>query len=56
MTGLNKSLDSGGQVDGTFILDFEKAFDTSPHELLKFKLRAYDTWNNFIMDWFISVQ
>ena len=28
-----KTLDNGGQVD-TFILDFEKAFDTSPHELL----------------------
>ena len=27
-------LDSKGQVD-TFILDFEKAFDTPPHELLK---------------------
>ena len=32
-----KSLDNGGQV-GTFILDFEKAFDTPPHELLKSKL------------------
>ena len=30
-------LDNGGQVD-TFILDFEKAFDTPPHELLKRKL------------------
>ena len=29
-----KILDKGGQVD-TFILDFEKAFDTPPHELLK---------------------
>ena len=29
-----KILDAGGQVD-TFILDFEKAFDTPPHELLK---------------------
>ena len=28
-----KILDNGGQVD-TFILDFEKAFDTPPHELL----------------------
>ena len=25
----------------TFILDFEKAFETSPHELLKCKLRGY---------------
>ena len=32
-----KILDNGGQVN-TFILDFEKAFDTPPHELLKSKL------------------
>ena len=36
-----KILDKGGQVD-TFILDFEKAFDTPPHELLKCKLYGYD--------------
>ena len=35
-----KILDKGGQVD-TFILDFEKAFDTPPHELLKCKLYDY---------------
>ena len=35
-----KVLDKGGQVD-TFILDFEKAFDTPPHELLKSKLFCY---------------
>ena len=35
-----KIWDTGGQVD-TFILDFEKAFDTSPHELLKCKLYGY---------------
>ena len=35
-----KILDKGGQVD-TFILDFEKAFDTPPHELLKSKLLGY---------------
>ena len=29
-----KILDNGGQVD-TLILDFEKTFDTPPHELLK---------------------
>ena len=32
-----KILDNRGQVD-MFILDFEKAFDTPPHELLKSKL------------------
>ena len=32
-----KILNKKGQVD-TFILDFEKAFDTPPHELLKIKL------------------
>ena len=35
----NKILDNKGQVD-TFILDFEKAFDTPPHEL-KSKLFSY---------------
>ena len=35
-----KILDDGGQVD-LFILDFEKAFDTPPHELLKCKLYGY---------------
>ena len=35
-----KILDNRGQVD-TFILDFEKAFDTAPHELLKSKLFSY---------------
>ena len=35
-----KILDNRGQVD-TFILDFEKAFDTHPHELLKSKLFSY---------------
>ena len=35
-----KILDKGGQVD-TFIMDFEKAFDTPPHELPKRKLFGY---------------
>ena len=35
-----KILDNTRQVD-TFILDFEKAFDTPPHELLKSKLFSY---------------
>ena len=35
-----KTLDNGGHVD-TFMLDLEKAFDTSPHELLKSKIFGY---------------
>ena len=35
-----KILVNKGQVD-TFILDFEKAFDTRPNELLKSKLFSY---------------
>ena len=35
-----KILDNRGQAD-TFILDFKKAFDTHPHELLKSKLFSY---------------
>ena len=35
-----KILDSRGQVD-TLILDFEKAFDTPPHKLLKSTLFSY---------------
>ena len=35
-----KILDNRGKVD-TFILDFEKAFDTPPHELFKSKLFSY---------------
>ena len=35
-----KLLDNRGQVD-TFILNFEKAIDTPPHELLKSKLFSY---------------
>ena len=35
-----KVLDNTGHVD-TFILDFEKAFDTPPHELLKSKFFSY---------------
>ena len=34
------SMDNKGKVDA-FILDFEKAFDTPPHELHKSKLFSY---------------
>ena len=37
-----RSLDNGEQVD-VFILDFEKAFDTVTHKLLKSKLNQYGT-------------
>ena len=40
---LAKILDAGGQVD-TFILDFKKAFNTPPHELLKCKLHIWRKW------------
>ena len=35
-----KILDNRGQVD-TFILDFEKAFDSPPHKLIKSKLFSF---------------
>ena len=35
-----KILDKGGQVD-TYMLDFEKAFNTLPHEQLRYKLFGY---------------
>ena len=35
-----KILDNQGQID-TFVLYFEKALDTPPHELLKSKLFSY---------------
>ena len=38
-------MDKGGQVD-TFIVDFKKAFDTPPHELLKTKLFGYSIGGN----------
>ena len=44
-----KILDAGGQVD-TFILDFDKAFDTLSHEL-KCKLHGYGiSGKTFSMD------
>ena len=46
-----KILDKKGQVD-TFILDFEKAFDTPPHELLLKKqiVQLWNRWNNTELD------
>ena len=42
--------DAGDQVD-TFILEFEKACDTCPHEPLKCKFHVYDiSEKNFSMD------
>ena len=35
-----KILDKAEQVD-TFILDFEKAFNTTPHKLFKYKVYGY---------------
>ena len=44
-----KILDKNGQVD-TFILDYEKAFDTPPHELFKSKLFSYGIGGN-TLEW-----
>ena len=46
------SIDNRRQTD-IFILNFEKAFDTMPHELLKSKLHAYSVRKN-IMQWIDS--
>ena len=50
------SLDQGFQID-SFVLDFEKAFDTVPHELLKTKLHMYGVSSqclNWISDFLSS--
>ena len=51
----SKSLDKKKQVD-SFILDFEKAFDTVSHDLLKAKLRGYGINRNTLnwIDAFLS--
>ena len=46
------SIDNRQQTD-IFILDFEKAFDTVPHELLKSKLHGYGV-NKSTMNWIDS--
>ena len=43
------SLDKGLQVD-SFVLDFEKAFDTLPHELPKSKLHQYGV-SKQVLNW-----
>ena len=45
-------LDKGGQVDILY-LDFSKAFDTVPHDLLLHKLKLYG-FNGKLLDWFES--
>ena len=45
INGWAKILDNRGQVD-TFILDFEKAFDTHPHERLKSNMFSYGIGGN----------
>ena len=40
--------DAGGQVE-TFILDFKKAFNTPPHELLKCKHHLYGISGKFLV-------
>ena len=49
---LAKNFDNKGEVD-TYILDFEKAFDTTPHELSKKKTifenrREFDQSNPYM--------
>ena len=46
------ALDKTKQTD-VFILDFEKAFDTVPHELLKSKLHGFGV-NKSVMNWIDS--
>ena len=50
-----KNLDNGGQVD-TFILDFEKAFVTPPHELLKSELFGCGIGGKTLIDYFFVLQ
>ena len=45
----SKCLEKGLQVD-SFVLDFEKAFDTVPHELLKLKLHSYGV-SKQVLNW-----
>ena len=47
-------MDNGEQVDTSF-LDFEKAFDTPPHEFLNNKLFDCGIWEDTEMDRFFTV-
>ena len=49
---IGKILDSSGQVDVLY-LDFTKAFDSVPHNLLLYKLRLYGITGN-LLKWFSS--
>ena len=50
-------MDNGEQVDAFILhaLDFEKAFDTPPHELLNSKLFDCGIWEDNEMDRFFTV-
>ena len=46
-------LDKGSRVDVVY-LDFSKAFDTVPHNLLIHKLKYQYGFNNKLINWFTS--
>ena len=48
-----KNLDKGEQVD-SFILDFEQAFDSPPHELLKSKSFRHGIGRKTLLRWIDS--
>ena len=48
---IGKTLDEGGQVDIIF-LDFSKAFDCVPHNLLLLKLKYYFGFDDALLKWF----
>ena len=50
---VGKSLDSTGQTDILY-LDFAKAFDTVPHNLLLYKLRRFYGFGGLLLKWFSS--
>ena len=50
---IGRILDRGGQVDIIY-LDFSKAFDCVPHNLLLYKLRMQFGISNELLDWILS--